>query len=67
MKLGATPADVNFRSTIPTTTVHNHTATPVGTSAAGRCHPRDSSQPTIVPTRNGHAVSAMPETVKPSA
>ena len=66
MKLGATEADVSFRSSIPTMTVLNHTATPVGTTAAGRRQARDSSQPTTAPTRNGHAVSAMPETVKPS-
>jgi hypothetical protein len=66
MKLGATDADVSFRRAIPATTVHNHTATPVGSSAIGRRQARDSSQPAAVPTRNGHAVSAMPETVKPS-
>jgi hypothetical protein len=67
MKLGATEADVSLRSTIPTTTVHNHTTTPVGTSAAGRRHARDSSQPAAVPAKKGHAVSAIPETVSPSA
>jgi len=67
MKLGAVPAEVSLRSSIPITIVHNHTVTPVGTSAAGRCQPRDSSQPAAVPTRNGQAVSAIPETVSPSA
>ena len=41
--------------------------TPVGTTVNGRRQPRDSSQPTPVPARNGHAVSAMPATVSPSA
>ena len=67
MKLGATPAEVSFLSSIPTTIVANQTATPVGTSASGRCQARDATQPATVPTRNGQAVSAIPEAVNPSA
>ena len=37
-KLAATPAEVTLRSSIPTATVHNHTTTPVGTTAVGRRH-----------------------------
>ena len=37
-KLPATPTEVAFRSSIPTATVHNHTTTPVGTTAVGRRH-----------------------------
>src|SRR5829696_4017011 len=66
-KLTATPADVALRNSIPTTTVHSHTTTPVGTTAAGCRQARLSSQPTAAPTRNGHAVSATPATVRPSA
>ncbi|MDT5014568.1 MAG: hypothetical protein QOD39_728, partial [Mycobacterium sp.] len=39
----------------------------VGTSAAGRRQPRDSTQPMAVPAKNGHAVSAIPPRVRPSA
>ena len=56
-----------MRNTIPTAIVHAQTATPVGTTASGRRHPRLTSQPTAAPTRNGHAVCATPETVTPSA
>ena len=68
MKLGAVPAEVALRNSIPITTVHTQTATPGGDQrcrappAARRC-----SQPTAVPARNGHAVSATPATVSPSA
>ena len=44
-----------------------HTATPVGTIASGPAPPSAQSQPTAVPAKNGHAVSATPETVTPSA
>ena len=67
MKLGATPADVILRSVIPTTTVHNQTTTPVGNRAAGYRQALAISQPTAVPARNGHAVSAIPVMVNPSA
>src|SRR5215217_6033190 len=66
-KLADTPADVALRNSIPTTTVHSHTATPVGTSAIGLRQPRASSQPAPAPARNGHAVSATPVMVTPSA
>jgi hypothetical protein len=55
------------RNSIPTAIVHTHTATPVGRIARGRCHPRLTSQPTAAPTKNGHAVSATPVIVTPSA
>src|ERR1043165_1051311 len=67
MKLTATPAEVSLRSTMPTTTVLIHTTIPVGANDVGRCQPRESNQPTTVPVRNGHAVSATPATVRPSA
>ena len=51
---------------MPTAIVHTHTVTPVGASAVGRRQPRDSSQPTPVPTRKGQAVSASPARVSPS-
>jgi hypothetical protein len=63
----ATPPELTLRNTIPTAIVHTQTATPVWTTARGRRHPRLTSQPTAAPTRNGHAVSATPETVTPSA
>ncbi len=52
---------------MPITTVHNHTTTPVGATAVGRRHPRETSHPTTVPVRNGHAVTAMPVTLRPSS
>ena len=61
------PAEVALRSSMPTTTVHSQTTTPVGTTAVGRRQPRDTSQPIVVPARNGHAVVATPETVSPSS
>ncbi len=67
MKLTATPAEVSLRSTIPITTVLIHTTIPVGANEVGRCQPRESSQPTTVPVKNGQAVSATPVTVMPSA
>ena len=66
-KLVATPADVALRNSIPATTVHTHTTTPVGMTLNGLRHPRISSQPTPVPARNGHAVWAIPAAVNPSA
>ena len=60
MKLNAVPAEVALRNAIPTTTVHSHTTTPVGTTDVGRRQPRDASHPTSVPVRNGQAVSATP-------
>jgi hypothetical protein len=66
-KLGATPADVSLRNAIPTTTVHSQITTPVGSRAAGRRHALANNQPAAVPVRNGHAVSAIPEIVNPSA
>jgi hypothetical protein len=56
-----------LRNNIPTVIVHAHAATPVGAIASGRRHPRLMSQPIAAPTRNGHAVSAIPDTVTPSA
>lgn len=56
-----------MRSTIPTTTVDNQTISPVGASALGLRQPRLSSHPIAVPVRNGHAVSATPLGVRPSA
>jgi hypothetical protein len=58
---------VALRNSIPTTTVHTHTVTPVGITVNGRRQPPISSQPTAVPARNGHAVCAIPATVNPSA
>lgn len=66
-KLAATPADVSLRNTMPTTTVDNHTTTPVGITAVGRRQPRDATHPTTVPVRKGHAVVATPVTVMPSS
>jgi hypothetical protein len=66
-KLNAVPADVALRNSIPMTTVLNQITMPVGTSEAGRCHALAASQPAAVPDRNGHAVSATPATVMPSA
>jgi len=63
----ATPPEVALRKSIPTAIVHTHTATPVGAIASGRRHPRQASQPTAPPTRNGHAVCATPGIVRPSA
>ena len=59
-KLSAVPAELALRSAIPTTTVHNHTTTPVGASECGRRQPRETSHPTNVPVRNGQEVSARP-------
>jgi hypothetical protein len=67
MKLVAIPAEINARINIPTATVHTHTVTPVGTSVVGRRQPRDNNHPPAAPDRNGHAVSAIPATVRPSA
>jgi hypothetical protein len=58
---------VALRNNIPMMTVLNQIATPEGASEAGRCHARAASHPAAVPVRNGHAVSATPETVMPSA
>ena len=66
-KLAATPAEVALRSSIPTTTVHTHTTTPVGSTAVGRRHARAASQPRAVPLRNGQAVVATPATFNPSS
>jgi hypothetical protein len=56
-----------LRNAIPIATVHTQTTTPVGAIASGRRHRALASQPTPAPTRNGHAVSATPATVRPSA
>jgi hypothetical protein len=66
-KLTAVPAEVALRNSIPTITVHNQITSPVGANDVGRCHARLASQPVAVPARKGHAVSAMPATVTPSA
>src|SRR6185312_7200570 len=66
-KVTATPAELALRNTIPTAIVHTHTAIPVGAIASGRRHPRLTCQPMTAPARNGHAVSATPDTVTPSA
>src|SRR6202020_1269279 len=60
MKLAASHAEVALDTSIPTTTVHSHTTTPVGCTAVGRRHARAASHPTAVPLRKGHAVEAMP-------
>jgi hypothetical protein len=56
-----------LRNNIPTAIVQIHTARPVGTTASGHRHPRLTSHPTAAPTKNGHAVSATPKAVTPSA
>jgi hypothetical protein len=66
-KLTAVPADVALRNSIPMTTVHTQITRPVGANEVGRCQARVASQPTAVPDTNGHAVSATPDTVRPSA
>ncbi len=66
-KLIAVPWEVALRNNIPITTVLNQTTIPVGANVVGRCHARAAIQPTAVPDRNGHAVSATPRTVIPSA
>lgn len=66
-KLGATPADVSLRSSIPSTMVHTHTTTPVGISEYGRRQPSESTQPARAPDTNGHAVSAIPPRSRPSS
>jgi hypothetical protein len=66
-KLSAVPADVALRNSIPRMTVLSQITTPVGASEVGRRHARAASQPAAVPDRNGHAVSATPATVIPSA
>jgi glutaryl-CoA dehydrogenase len=66
-KLAATPAELALRNNMPITRVHSQTTTPVGATAVGRRQPRDTSQPTTVPVRNGQAVLTTPVTVSPSA
>lgn len=66
-KLSAVPADVALRNSIPMTTVLSQMTMPVGANAVGRRHALAASQPNAVPARNGHAVSATPATVMPSA
>ena len=66
-KLAATPAELTLRNNMPITTVHSHTTSPVGTTAVGRCQPREANHPTTVPVRNGQAVVATPAMVIPSA
>jgi hypothetical protein len=58
---------VALRSNIPITTVLSQITSPVGARDAGRRQPRTASHPAAVPARNGHAVSATPATVIPSA
>ena len=62
----AVPWPATTRSTMPTATVPSQAATPDGTRAAGRRHPRATSQPTASPARNGQAVLATPGMVSPS-
>jgi hypothetical protein len=66
-KLSAVPADVALRNAIPMTTVLSQTTIPVGASVVGRRQALATNQPVAVPARNGHAVSATPATVIPSA
>ena len=68
MKLGATPCRVSFAQHHPDhDCAHPHGHAGGHEREPDAASPRDSSQPTAVPTRNGHAVSAMPATVSPSA
>ena len=66
-KLAAVPEPVSLRNSMPTVTAAIQTTTPVGATAAGRRHPRDKIHPVAAPTMNGHAVSAIPAAVTPSA
>jgi hypothetical protein len=66
-KLIAVPWDVALRNAIPMTTVLSQTTSPVGVNVVGRRQPRTANHPTAVPVRKGHAVSATPATVSPSA
>jgi len=66
-KLSAVPAEVALRKAIPTTTVLSQTTIPVGAGVVGWRHALAASHPIAVPARNGHAVSATPATVMPSA
>jgi hypothetical protein len=66
-KLMAVPWDVAFRNNIPMTTVLSQITMPVGANDVGRCHALAASHPAAAPDRNGHAVSATPATVIPSA
>jgi hypothetical protein len=66
-KLTAVPADVALRNAIPMTTVLSQTTIPVWASVVGWRQALAANQPTAVPARNGHAVSATPATVIPSA
>jgi hypothetical protein len=66
-KLTAVPWDVAFRNDIPMITVPSQITMPVGAKDVGRCHALDNSHPAAVPDRKGHAVSATPATVMPSA
>ena len=65
MKLGATPAEVSFATAFPPRPCTTTPPPRSGRVRPGAASPRDSNQPTAVPTRNGHAVSAMPATVRP--
>lgn len=66
-KLNAVPADVALRNAIPTITVLSQITIPVGANVVGRRHALAAVHPIAVPARNGHAVSATPATVIPSA
>jgi hypothetical protein len=56
-----------LRNNIPITTVQSQMTSPVGASVLGLRQPRTANHPTVVPARNGHAVSTTPATVMPSA
>jgi hypothetical protein len=66
-KLTAVPWEVALRNSIPITTVLSQMISPVGASTDGRRQARAANHPTAAPVRNGHAVSATPATVIPSA
>jgi hypothetical protein len=66
-KLIAVPWEVALRNNIPMITVLSQMATPVGANEVGCRQARAASQPVPIPVRNGHAVSATPATVSPSA
>lgn len=66
-KLHAVPAPVIRRKSMPRLTAAIQTTSPVGVTAVGRRHPRDRIHPIAAPATNGHAVSATPAAVTPSA
>ena len=60
MKAAATPWPDSARSAMAAATHTGQTTTPVGTSAAGDRHARDTSQPTTRPTQKGQTVRRTP-------